>query len=283
MSDKKVGLVLEGGAMRGMFTVGALDVFMDEGIHFDGMVGVSAGALFGVNYLSDQRSRALRYSQRFNGDKRYMGMGSFLRTGNYFNTEFAYNTVPYKIDIFDDETFKNSGVPFYAVATDIETGKPEYMLVSSVLDEMDIFRASSSMPFLSKPVEINGRFYLDGGVSNSIPFLWMEKMGYEKLVVVLTRDINYVKKPMNKMFVNMFYRKYPGMEQALLNRHIMYNESLEKLKEYEKSGKAFVLRPAQPLTTSRTEKDPEKLKACYDIGFRDAQGCIPALKEYLEI
>lgn len=282
MPDKKTGLVLEGGAMRGMFTAGTLDVFLDEDIHFDGAVGVSAGALFGINLFSRQRKRPLNYSCRFNGDKRYMGVGSLLKTGNYFNTEFAYYTVPFSIDVFDNETYKASGVSFYAVTTDIETGKAEYMLIEDVFKDMEIFRASASMPFVSKPVEINGRLYLDGGVSDSIPFRWMESMGYEKLVVVLTRDINYVKKPMNPMLVNMFYKKYPGMKEALLNRHNMYNESLAELSRYEKEGKVFVIRPSVPLTTGRTEKDPEKLKECYNIGFKDAGARVSALKEYLK-
>ena len=184
----KTGLVLEGGAMRGMYTAGVLDVMLDEDIHVDGVIGVSAGVLFGVNYLSKQRGRSIRYNKRFNGDKRYMGMHSLFTTGNIVNTEFAYYTVPYELDVFDDETFMNSGVPFYAVVTNMQTGKPEYMQIHSVFDQMEVLRASASMPLVSKPVYLDGVPYLDGGIADSIPYEKMMEMGYDRIIVVLTRD-----------------------------------------------------------------------------------------------
>ena len=167
----KTGLVLEGGAMRGMFTAGVLDAFLAAGVRADEVVGVSAGALFGGNYLSGQAGRAVRYNKRFNGDKNYMGLRPLLREGNLFSTSYAYDLVPRKLDPFDDEAFQNSGVPFYAVVTDVDTGEAEYIQVKSVFDQMDVLRASGSMPFVSRPVEWQGRRYLDGGVSDSIPFI----------------------------------------------------------------------------------------------------------------
>ena len=158
----KVGLVLEGGAMRGMYTAGILDIMLDQNICVDGVIGVSAGVLFGVNYLSKQRGRSIRYNKRFNGDKRYMGIHSLLTTGNIVNTEFAYYTVPYELDVFDDETFRKSGIPFYAVVTNMQTGKPEYIQIHSVLEQMEVLRASASMPLVSKPVYLDGVPYLDG-------------------------------------------------------------------------------------------------------------------------
>ena len=169
----KTGLVLEGGAMRGMFTAGVLDAFLAAGVRADEVVGVSAGALFGVNYLSGQTGRAVRYNKRYNGDKNYMGLRPLLKEGNLFSTSYAYDLVPRKLDPFDDEAFQNSGVPFYAVVTDVDTGEAEYMQVKSVFEQMDVLRASGSMPFVSRPVEWQGRRYLDGGVSDSIPFEWM--------------------------------------------------------------------------------------------------------------
>lgn len=277
----KTGLVLEGGAMRGMYTAGVLDVFMEHGVHFNGIIGVSAGAVFGVNYLSGQRGRVIRYNCRFNTDKNYMGVGCLLKTGNYFNTEYAYYRVPRELDLFDDETYMSSGVPFYAVVTNVETGEPEYMRVESVLGQMETLRASASMPFASKPVEINGKKYLDGGVTDSIPFEKFAEMGYEKQVVVLTRDMSYRKKPMNGALISLFYRKYPEFRRRLKNRHIVYNESVHKLAELEKAGRAFVIRPSAPIEISRTEREPERLKQVYALGRADAERELERLGKYL--
>lgn len=189
----KTGLVLEGGAMRGMYTAGALDVLLENDINFDGIIGTSAGAVFGVNFLSRQDGRVIRYNCRFNGDRNYMGIKPLLKSGDFFNTEYAYYKVPNELDIFDDETYQKSGVPFYATVTDVKTGKPEYLQVKSVLRDMEMLRASASMPFISKPVIIGGRAYLDGGISDSIPFEHFSEMGYKKQVVILTRDMNYRK------------------------------------------------------------------------------------------
>ncbi len=277
----KTGLVLEGGAMKGMHTSGVLDVFLDNDISFDGAIGVSAGALFGVNFVSKQRGRAIRYNSKYCADKHYMGLYSFLTTGNVVNTEFAYYTVPQKLDIFDDETYRK-GVPFYIVITNVETGQAEYPRLYSVLSEMETLRASGAMPFLSKPIKLGENYYLDGGVADSIPFEKFREMGYEKLVVVLTKDKDYVKGPMPKKLVEAFYSKeYPEFAKALINRHEMYNEQTRKLKELEKSGDAFVIRPSKPLTLSRIEKDPKKLWEAYKLGLADGKAALPGLLDFL--
>lgn len=276
----KVGLVLEGGAMRGMFTVGVLDIMMEEQIHYDGIMGVSAGALFGVNYLSGQKGRALRYNKKYNQNKDYMGMRSLFKTGNFVNTELAYRIVPRHLDKFDDEAFMASGVPFYAVVTEMKTGQPEYIQVESVFKQMDVLRASGSMPFVSQPVLLNGKYYLDGGVSDSIPYEKMLEMGYEKLVVVLTRDLSYRKSPMSKLPIQMYY-KYPEFKKQMQKRHDNYNQSVEKLLQLEKEGRIFVIRPNEPLTIQRTERDPEKLQQVYDLGTAAAKEQLEALKSYL--
>lgn len=277
----KTGLVLEGGAMRGMYTAGVLDVFMENNVRFDGVMGVSAGAVFGVNYPSGQIGRVIRYNCRFNTDKEYMGIGCLLKTGDFFNKEYAFYRVPRELDKFDDEAFKNSGMPFYAVVTNIENGKPEYIHVKSVLEDMEILRASCSMPFASKPIEINGKMYLDGGVTDSIPFEKFAEMGYEKQVVILTRDGNYRKKPMSRALTSFFYRKFPEFRRRLKERHIMYNDSLSKLEKRETDGKAFVIRPTEPIKISRTERSPEKLKQVYELGRADAQKSLAALAEFI--
>lgn len=276
-----VGLVLEGGAMRGMFTAGVLDVFLDNNISVDCAVGVSAGALFGVNYISGQKGRVIRYNKRFNKDKNYMGLLPLIREGNIVSTEYAYDRVPKSLDPFDDDAFIKSNVPFYAVITDINSGNPEYIRINSVFEQMDTLRASGSMPFVSKPVLINGEKYLDGGISDSIPFEWLSNQGCDKLVVILTRDMDYRKKPMNKALVHTYKHKLPAVCERLKHRHELYNKSVEMLREWEKQGKAFVIRPSQPLEISRIEKDEEKLQAVYNTGIKDGTAALSKLQKYL--
>lgn len=276
-----VGLVLEGGAMRGMFTAGVLDVFLDNNISVDCAVGVSAGALFGVNYISGQKGRVIRYNKRFNKDKNYMGLLPLIREGNIVSTEYAYDRVPKSLDPFDDDAFIKSNVSFYAVITDINSGNPEYIRINSVFEQMDTLRASGSMPFVSKPVLINGKKYLDGGISDSIPFEWLSNQGCDKLIVILTRDMDYRKKPMNKALVHTYKHKLPAVCERLKHRHELYNKSVEMLREWEKQGKAFVIRPSQPLEISRIEKDEEKLQAVYNIGIKDGTAALSKLQKYL--
>ena len=279
---KKVGLVLEGGAMRGMFTAGVLDVFLEEAVKVDGVIGVSAGALFGVNFLSKQNGRVIRYNKRFAADKRNMGLHSLLTTGDIVNKEFAYYTVPQTLDRFDDETFQRSDIPYYAVVTNMETGEPEYMQVKSVFADMEILRASGSMPFVSRPVMLNGTSYLDGGISDSIPYQKVLEMGYERLIVILTRDSTYVKKPMSKALISLFYRKYPQLCEQLIHRHEQYQQSIQKLEKLEQEGTAFVIRPSLPIEIGRMEKNPEMLQKVYDLGKDDGRSCLPKLEAFLK-
>ena len=267
----KTGLVLEGGAMRGMFTCGVLDRFMEKGLKFDGVIGVSAGALFGVNLLSGQAGRALRYNMKYNGDRRYMGAGVLLRTGNYFDTGYAYGRVPRELDPFDDKAFADSGVPFWAVVTNVDSGEAEYIRLTGVFRQMDVLRASGSMPFVSQKVVLDGKEYLDGGIADPIPFEAMVRLGFERLVVVLTRPEGYVKKPMAAAPAKLMYRKYPRFVETMLKRHEVYNGQLERLREMEARGEALVIRPHEAVDVKRTERDPEKLRAAHDMGFMDAR------------
>ena len=267
--------------MRGMFTAGVLDVFMEHGVHFDGVMGVSAGAVFGPNFLSGQIGRVIRYNKRYNGDRDYMGLKPLLSTGNIVNTKYAYGTVPMLLDPFDDEAFRASGVPFYAVLTNLRTGKPEYKQIHSVLAEMDVLRASASLPFASTPVELNGEKYLDGGVADSIPFRAAEKLGFDRVVVILTRDKSYVKKPMNPKPIDLWYKHYPALAEQLKNRHNVYNNALRELLNWEQQGKAWVLHPSQPIEIGRLERRSDKLQAVYDLGTGDAQVALDSLRTYL--
>ena len=264
----KTGLILEGGAMRGIFSAGVMDVMMENGIRFDGIVGVSAGAAFGVNYKSGQIRRAIRYNAKYCHDKRYCGIGSLLKTGNLFNTDFCYGEVPLKLDIVDFDAFEKDPTPFYITCTDVESGKPVYHEYTGRNDHgFDWIRASASLPLVSQIVEIDGAKLLDGGISDSIPVAYFESIGYTKNVVILTQPQNY-RKEKNRMLplIRMKYRKYPNLIKALENRHLMYNAELELIAKQEKRGELFVIRPDSPLPVKRAEKDPAKLKACYEIG-----------------
>lgn len=277
----KTGLVLEGGAMRGMYTAGVLDTFLDKNISFDCIVGVSAGALFGVNFLSRQKGRVIRYNKRFNGDKNYMGIIPLIKEGNIFSTKYAYEDVPRRLDPFDDEAYKASGVPFYAVLTDVHSGQPEYVRINSVFEQMDTLRASGSMPIVSKPVEIGGRLYLDGGISDSIPYEWLLSQGCDRLVVVLTRHLDYRKKPASPAIVGLCGAKYPKIGERMKSRHENYNRSAEQLKKLERDGKAFVIRPSEEIKIGRLEKDPQKLQAVYELGVKDCAKYVGELAEYI--
>jgi len=278
----KVGLVLEGGAMRGMYTSGVLDVFMDEDINIDGIIGVSAGVLFVVNYFSRQRGRALRYNKKYAKDKRYMGIHSLIKSGNIINKDFAYYEVPTKLDVFDQETFTKSGKDFYAVVTNIEEGIPEYIKIDDVFSQMEVLRATSAMPIVSKIVEIDGKKYLDGAISDSIPIEKMKSMGYDKIIVILTRTNDYRKKSREGKLMSIGYKKYPKLVKLLKNRHNDYNDTLDKIIEMEKNNEIFVIRPSRSIKIKRVEKDASKLQEMYDLGIEDGKNIIKNLKKYLK-
>ena len=277
----KIGLVLEGGAMRGMYTSGVLDAFHDENLKFSDIIGVSAGTLFGVNFLSKQRGRAIRYNKRFSKKLNYMGLYSLITSKNIINKDFAFYKVPFELDVFDNEEYKKSNTNFYATVTNVETGKPEYILLKDVFEQMELLRATSAMPFVSEIVEIDGKKYLDGGVSDSIPFEKCKELGVDKVVVVLTRDINYRKKKHSDKFHQLFYKKYPKFIEVASNRYKNYNDSVEKLIELEKKGEIFVIRPSETITIGRLEKDPDKLQSVYELGYNDARKVMDKLIKYM--
>lgn len=278
-----IGLVLEGGAMRGLYTAGVLDVFLENNIKVDGIIGVSAGVLFGVNYLSKQKGRAIRYNKKFAKDKRYMGMRSFLTTGNIINKDFAYYEIPTKLDIFDEETFEKSDTDFWATVTNIETGEAEYIKLEKPIDQMEVLRATSAMPLVSKIVEWDNKKYLDGGVSDSIPVEKCKSMGYDKIIVVLTRTIEYRKKKANSLLAKVKYKKYPKLVRTIENRYKKYNETVEKIIDMENKKEIFVIRPSKDLKIKRIEKDVDKLQAMYDLGVSDCKKQLEDLKEYTNL
>ncbi|WP_370427142.1 patatin family protein [Actinobacillus pleuropneumoniae] len=277
----KIGLVLEGGAMRGMFTAGVLDVFLDENIHIDGAVTVSAGALFGINYPAKQRGRVLRYNLKYLNDKRYMGLHSLLTTGNIVNRDFAFYELPFTLDPFDQETFAQSQFDFWVTLTNVESGEAEYVKIRDAFTQMEALRATSAMPMVSKMVEIDGKKYLDGGIADSIPLQKCIELGYDKIIVILTRPLDYRKKPSLTALFKWFYRKYPKLIERWQNRYAEYNQAVERVIKLQEQQQIFVIRPSQTLAISRLEKDPNKVKAMYDLGVNDAMQLMPSLKRFL--
>jgi len=279
----KSGLILEGGAMRGIFTAGVMDVCMENGIQFDGAVGVSAGAAFGCNYKSRQIGRVIRYNMRFCADKRYSGLHSLITSGNIYNTDFCYREVPLEHDPFDFETYQKDPMEFYVVCTDVETGKPVYKRFEGIPEEgFDWIRASASMPIVSQIVEIDGLKMLDGGISDSVPIKFFEQLGYDRNVVILTQPKNYVKKKNSLIpLMRVMYRKYPKLVETMENRHRVYNETLAYISAKERAGKLLVIRPEEKLQISKIEKDPQKLKQIYDIGRKTAEARLEQIRMFL--
>lgn len=278
------GLLLEGGAMRGLYTAGVLDIFMQNNISIDSIIGVSAGALFGMNYKSKQMGRVLRYNKRFASNKNYMGLHSLITTGNIMNKDFCFNRLVNDLDPVNFEAYKNGKEDFYAVVTNMATGKAEYIKIDDLKkeDQMEYLRASGSMPFLSKPVIVNGKSYLDGGIADSIPIKKLMDMGYDKNIVVLTRPEGYRKKRSNTFLPQMYYRKYPNLTEAINNRYQVYNQQLDIIKDLEAAGKVFVLRPSRFVNIKRIERDLEKIQEMYDLGQEDALKKMDALGVYLK-
>ncbi len=279
----KTGLILEGGAMRGLFTTGVTDVMMENGIEFDGAVGVSAGAAFGCNYKSGQIGRAARYNIKYCNDKRYCSLRSLIFTGNLFGADFCYHELPEKLDLFDNEAFNENPMEFHVVCTDVLTGKPVYKKCDVAdADFPEWIRASASLPLVSRIVEVGGRKLLDGGISDSIPIKYFEGLGYTKNVIILTQPKGYVKEKAGMIsLMRALLRKYPEMIKAIENRHIMYNETIKYIEEKEKRGEIFVIRPADVLPIKRTSNDPEKLREVYEIGRQECIEQLEKLKEYL--
>ena len=282
---KKIGLVLEGGAMRGMWTCGILDSFLDNKINVDGIIGTSAGGLFGVNYVSKQRGRGIRYNKKYCKDYRFMSLFSLLFTGNIINKKFAFYKVSEKLDPFDNDEFKKAKVDFFVTATNVETGCADYFKITDPFKDMEKLRATSAIPLVSKCVYIDGNKYLDGGVSDSIPIQKMEEFGYDKIIVVLTQPLDFKKKQISnkkQKLVKFVYKKYPNLIKAMFNRHNDYNETIDYIKKLEKSGKVFVIRPSKKLNIKVIERNPEKLESIYQLGLKDGNKYISKLKDFVK-
>ncbi len=285
----KKGLILEGGALRALFSAGVTDVMMEHGIAYDGMIGVSAGSAFGCNYKSHQPGRVIRYNKLLAHDWRFFSFRSWLVTGDYFGGDFDYHYMPAHIDRMDIETFTADPMEFHLVCTDLSTGRAVYkQLTGFTADNYDEvaewFRASASMPLAAKVVEIEGHKYLDGGIADSIPLAYFQSLGYDRNVVVETQPDGYVKRP-NRLvpLYRLVYRKYPAFVRASAERHLMYNRQLAYVREQEQAGRAFVIRPKRLLPIGHMTHDTRLMDEVYQEGRTTALERMEALKEYLGI
>jgi len=281
-TTEKLGLVLEGGALRGLFSVGVMDVMMEADITFNGIVGVSAGAAFGCNYKSHQPKRALRYNQQFAKDRRYCGLWSWITTGNLFNAEFSYHIVPNEYDIFDNETFMKDPTEYHIVCTDITTGKPFYKRVTEGGDTLyEWIRASASMPVAARPVEMEGRLLLDGGMTDSIPLRYFQQQGFSKNIVILTQPPGYVKHTSRALpLIRLVYRRHPKVADAMAARPDMYNAQLKYVDKEVKRGTTLVIQPQTTLPIHHLSNDPDEMQQVYQMGRDAAMQQIDKIKAF---
>ena len=279
----EAGLVVEGGGMRGVYTAGVLDYFMEKNLYFDDCYGVSAGACHISSYVSKQIGRSIKVTLDYINDKRYCSVNSLIKTGDMFGVEMLYDLIPNKLELYDYDTFNKFKGNFYSVVTNCKTGKAEYIKIKDMKKDIIAVRASSSLPLLSRIVEINGKEYLDGGITDSIPIKKSIKDGHKKNVVILTRDKTYRKsKPKLLTFFKLKYKKYPNLVKAIENRYKMYNETLDFIEEEKAKNKVFIIQPKLPVKISRIEKDKDKLKALYNQGYEDAKEIYEDLMKFLE-
>ena len=280
---ERKGLILEGGAMRGLFTAGVIDEMMEQGVKYDGCIGVSAGAAFGCNYKSHQIGRVLRYNKRFAHEKKYCSWYSWLTTGDLYGADFCYHKLPDELDIMDVKTYNSDPMHFYVTATDTATGKAVYHELDHLDDEAyEWMRASASMPVVSRPVRLMGRSLLDGGISDSIPVKFFESIGYTRNAVVLTQPRGYRKGAQSGMkILARLLKQYPAIVKDLKERHIVYNRELDYIDQREKEGKLFVIAPPHELKIGRTEHDTERMDEVYQIGRQTMKEHISELNQFL--
>ena len=279
----KTGLIMEGGAMRGMFTAGVLDVLMENGLVTDGAIGVSAGAVFGCNYKAHQIGRVIRYNTEYCNDKRYASFKNLVKTGNLYSEQFCYHEVPEKLDPFNEAAFAASPMDFFVVCTDVKTGEPIYHKCrKGDAEDVRWMEASASMPLAAKIVKIGHYGLLDGGVADSIPVRFFESIGYKRNLIILTQPKGYTKKK-NKLLpaIRARYFRYPAFVEAVADRHERYNETLSYISMLEQAGKDYVIRPPIPLEIGAMERDPAQLRRVYETGRAVAQIQVEKIRDFL--
>lgn len=280
---EQAALVLEGGGMRGIYTAGILDFFLEQDLFFERVYGVSAGACHACSYLSKQFRRAFNVSVDYLQDKRYCSTESLLKTGDLFGVEMVYNLIPNKLAPYDYTAYQQNQSKLTAVLTNCETGEAEYYPIEDMKTQLIAVRASASLPLLSRMVEIDGKRFLDGGVADSIPLAKAVQDGFRKNIVVLTQHDRYRKGKNNLMpLARLRYHRYPNLLARMADRHTRYNRTLAYVRKMEAEGTAFVIRPKQPMEVGRIEKDTQKLHALYLQGYADAKAHWDALQQYLQ-
>lgn len=285
ITTQNTALVLEGGGFRGMFTSGVLDALLEAQLAFPYVIGVSAGAAYGISYVSGQFGRNKEVNLKYTADPRYMSWRNLLRKGNLFDWDFVYGEVPDKLVPFDYTSFFNTSTEFVVGVTNVQSGKAEYLSTSDMGREelLAAITASSSLPFVSKMARLNGQLYMDGGLADSIPVVQALKKGNDRAVVVLTRDASYRKKAAKgQRLIRLAYRKYPRLVDAIVTRAERYNQTLDYLQQLEADGKVFIIRPYEPMPVSRIENNPQKLDALYQVGYEHLLAQLDALQEWLK-
>lgn len=277
----KLGLVLEGGGMRGIYTVGVLAAFRKYNFMPDYIVGVSAGASHAASYISKQDGRALRTNINYLNDKRYLSLENYIKTGSLFGMDFLYNEIPQKLDPFDYTSFFANPCEFKIGVTNAETGRAEFYDKECIHDGSIVLRASSSIPLVANPVKYRENIYFDGGTAAPIPVSQALKDGCDKLIVVLTRDRDFIK-PKLRCFPLIAWkmREYPAMVDLLKRHHEVYRENQEEIRRLEAEGKAYVIAPSAPLQIDRFEKNRDKLLKVYNLGFADGEEFIKKFTQY---
>ena len=279
----KKGLVIEGGAMRGLFSAGVMDALYVGGVRFDGIIGVSAGACFGCNYKSHQPGRVIRYNRRFAKDPRYCSWRSLVTSGDLFNAKFCYHDLPERLDPFDRRMFEVDPAEFYCVTTECGSGRPVYRKCEKAdAETFEWIRASASMPIAAKPVPLDGGLHLDGGLSDGIPVRHFESLGYGKNVIITTRPRSYRKKASWKhALAGLFVKDHPAIAAAIRERHVGYNATLDYIATREREGAALVLAPEAPLPISRICHDPDRMQQVYDHGLCYGRRRLAEVMEFL--
>lgn len=284
MSEMKTGLIMEGGAMRGMFTCGIIDVFLEEKIEFDGAAGISAGAVFGCNLKSKQIGRGIRYNKKYCNDWRYCSIKSLIKTGDLYGVDFCYHQIPDILDPFDRKIFSENPMEFYAAATDVVTGENLYhRCTDGGVNDMTWLRASASMPLASGTVEVDGHELLDGGICEAVPYDFMISEGYDRNVLIMTQPKGYRKTKFKLLpLLRIKMRKYPKIIEAMSVRHERYNKQMEKIDAEEEKGEILVIRPPESLGVRRAENNPNELERVYQIGRREAYKRLEEIRVFIK-
>ncbi|NBJ91845.1 patatin-like phospholipase family protein [Parablautia muri] len=279
----EAGLVLEGGGMKGVYTCGVLDFFLDKGLEFRSCYGVSAGTCNLCSFLSKQRGRAYHVIVDYLEDKNYCGLYSLIKTGDLFGAEMCYHTIPEKLYPYDYEAYNKYQGTFYSVITNIESGQPEYIPIKDMKKDIEAIRASASLPLVSRNVKFKGQLYLDGGIADAIPLRRSIEDGNKKNVVIMTKEAGYRRQPSSMIrLIKLYYRKYPKVYELMKNRHNAYNETLDFITGQVERGSTFLIQPKHRSNVGRIEKDKTKLEALYREGYQDAANCYESLLKFLE-